>query len=712
MMTKSNHHIALPRRLSPFFRALLVGFWMLSVPATLVTGHAQTAPTTAVAGLLPGERLVPVTPAQRLDKAGNAWQFEEHGAISRVGNSLLNNGMNLNINNRQFYTQQPMANADGEWVLVDQNSVQQGLQIVRRIKLLEDVGVVRYVDVFTNLTSNGLGFQVNYKNNTSNNFQSVMSDQGNSGVTELSARESGVIVTPSSSQSTRAFLYGLSSPKSLVKPAIVYQNRYAFEFQYSLQVPAGGSVALLSAVRQVPVPRGFQRKDLATLFRPALPDRLLSGLPAALRSLVVNVKTGGTSGPESLLGGIDTAALGVERGRRDVLAISGDTRLVGDALGGGIRIEGEYGAADIPFSQIAAIEGANLGKRDAARVFLRTGEIFSGQVVSDGLQFQMASGGKVDLDLPSLDRLVLAEKEGDGDWSRDGSEALVETHSGDRIALSNASGVTFQGMSPWGKAEFPLSDLVWLAPVEDEPVGYIAELADGTRTFLFLGGGKLATTTKWFGPREIELSAVKSIVTRLALERNQQRKGAVGTTPAQAVQPLDSPQTTYANLTGGQRIVGPVQNETFTVLTQGGKVSVKPEEIRRLVNLVQEDATGGATSAEPNFRIELWGGGVITGPLEETSVAFRKRGLTWNAPIGDVVELVNPQPTVAEGVRQEIARLVRQLGAEEWQVREEATRGLEGYGYLARALLLAELGTSTDPEVRRRIERILERLEE
>lgn len=702
------------RRLSASLAALLLwgGFAVASPRLAAQTAPAPAPPT----GILPGERLSPVTPSQRLDKAGNAWQFEENGAISRVGSSLLNNGMNLNINNRQFYSPQPMANADGEWVLADQGSIQPGLQIVRRVKLLEDVGVVRYVDVFTNLTPNGMGFQVSYKNNASNNFQSVVSDQGNSGVTGLGPRESGVIVTPSSSQNTRAFVYGLASPKAGVKPSVVYQNRYAFEFQYSLQVPAGTSVALVTSVRQVPVPRSFLRKDLVNTFRPGLPERLASSLPSALRGLVQNVHSENTGGPEALLGGIDIAALGVDRGRRDILAISGDTRLVGDAAGDSLRIEGEYGAADLPFGRIAAIEGGNLGRRDAARVFLRTGEIFSGSVAAEGLRFQMASGGKVDLDITSLDRLVLAEKEGDGDWGQDGAEALVETHAGDRIAVKNAGGVAFQGMSPWGRAEFPLSDLIWLAPVEDEPVGYMAELADGTKTFVFLGAGKLPVVTEWFGPREIDLASIRAIVTRTAVERARQRPAASGgaATTTAAAPTEAAPQGPYANLTGGQRIVGQIENESFTVLTQGGKVSVKPAEIRRLVNLSLSEGgeEAGRSEGDQTCRIDLWGGGVLAGPLEETSVAFRKRDLVWNAPLSDVVELVNPQPTVAEGVRQEIARLVRQLGAGEWQVREEATRSLEGYGYLARALLLTEMGAATDPEVRRRIERILSRLEE
>ena len=48
-----------------------------------------------------------------------------------------------------------------------------------------------------------------------------------------------------------------------------------------------------------------------------------------------------------------------------------------------------------------------------------------------------------------------------------------------------------------------------------------------------------------------------------------------------------------------------------------------------------------------------------------------------------------------------------ELGSEDWERREQASEELAEFGYLAQSMMTEALNVTPDPEVRRRIEKIL-----
>ena len=687
-------------------RKRLAGFlvWSLGSVAALAqlpgnsTGNGPT---------IRGERLVPAAMGIRTDKQGNSWNIEQNGTLERVGNSMVNSGAQLLLNNnQQFYTYQPMMTADGsEFVLHSRpTSGMTGLQVVRRIRLLENEGIVRYLEIFTNVTSNPLNLNVSLRNNFSGNYKSYLTDQGNSGVVMLGQRERAVLVTPGSSQSNRAFVFSLCSPKSMLKPIISSQNKYGLTFQYNLSLPPGQTAVLVHAISQVPVPRSFERQDLARLFKPVRLERLVKTIPRELRPLLVNYQVSGEFGADALLTGKGADSLGVDRGRRDVLAMGENTRLIGAASCGKFTLKTEYGEADIPFPEIAAVVGSHGGRRDRPRVFLKDGQIYSGEVVAEDLRFVMASGGKMNLDVRALDRLVRLKSENEGEWGA-GVVAMLETFGGDRIAVGKDTPLRLSGMTPWGALEFGLDEILWLAPAEDEPVGHYVEFKDGNRCFVFLSGDSLEIGSPTFGNSRIGVTQVRAAVTRAAIERARSRE-------EQGTMAPDEPAIlqTYLTAAGNQRIVGDILNESINVLTNAESIPVAPAEIRRLTNVTAENGDDHTTEG-PYFRIELWGGGVMAGFIRENFIDIRVRGRTWQVPVQDLRELITPVPKLSDAARQEIAQLMRQMASVDWKTREIATEALAGDGYLAKSYLEEELRTNPDPEVQRRIERILTTME-
>ncbi|MCB1229094.1 MAG: hypothetical protein KDN19_02445 [Verrucomicrobiae bacterium] len=696
--------------------------WTLSAKAQIrifgnnpPIGQGGGAPGAAIPGAAPtvrGEKLVPAAMNVITDKQGNSWNLEQNGTLGRVGNSMVNSGLTLLINNQQFYTYQPMMTADGsEFVLLNRpNSGLPGLQILRRIRVMEKEGALRFLEVLTNSNANAITVSVALRTNFSGNYKTYLTDQGNSGVTTLGQRESAILVTPGSNQSNRAFAFTLCDPKSPVKPTISSQNKYGLTFQYNLTIPGGQTVAIAHAVSQLPTPREFDRQALAKVFRPVSIDRLMGTIPREFRPLMVN--DGGSTdwSGESMLRGGAVADLGVDRGRRDVLALGERTRLIGSANCAGLKVVTAYGEAEVPFETVAAVVGGNRGRRDVSRVMLRDGQVFSGEIEAADLRFSMASGGKMNLQIPSLDRLVCAKADADGSWDAD-AVAMVETYGGDRLAANGSEVPMLEGMTPWGPLAFSLDEIVWLAPMEDEPVGHYVEFKNGTRCYLFLAGAPLRLQSDVFGACELDSAQVKAVVTRAALDRAREaeEQGRAGALFAEMGSDADSQPPTlhpYVLAAGGQRIVGDLGESSLHVLTHSETVPVAPREIRRMVNLTAAEG-GQPDAAGPVFRIELWGGGVLAGYLGESDLEMQVRGASWRLPLTDLRELVTPVPRLTEGAQQDIARLIRELGSDDWQTREKATEELQSFGYLAQSILREELRTNPDPEVQRRLERIL-----
>jgi hypothetical protein len=668
---------------------------LLLLPGAVAIVRAQESSVS-----LKNERLVPAALNVVTDSQGNSWNIEQNGNLGRVGNSMINSGLALLVNNQQFYAHQALMTADGrEFVLPSRvNTAVPGLQLVRRVRMLDREGALRFVEVLTNASTNPLTVSVVLRTNFSGNYKTYLTDQGNSGVSTLGPREGAILVTPGSNQSNRAFLFTLADAKSPVKPIVTSQNKYGLTFQYNLAIPAGQTVSLVHAVAQVPVPREFDRQTLARVFRPVAFERLAITVPAELRSLSVNGENRAGFTAETLLGGPFLGDLGVERGRRDILALGERTRLIGQATSAAkIGLSTRYGALEAPLENIAAIVGSDRGRRDGARVFLRDGQVFSGTITAGDLNFAMASGGKMNLQAGSLDRLVFAKAETDNRWAA-GTVAMVETHAGDRLAVTGDAS-RLRGMTPWGPLDFTLDDIVWLGPMEDEPVGHFVAFKNGMRCFLFLSGETLPVQSALLGESGLEAGQIRSIVTRAGLEKAKvARDGDPAEIAAGAV-----PELLAA---GGQRVIGPVTTAALRILTQSETVTVAPGEVRRLTNLTAVEGQP-AEPGGPQFRAELWGGGQISGYLADRELAMEVRGAPWRIPLSDIRELATPAPALTEENRQSIGKLLTDLGHNEWQTREKATEELKALGFQAQSLLREALKTNADPEVRRRIERIL-----
>jgi hypothetical protein len=659
----------------------------------------QFSGSTPGGGAVPGSGLVPGGYGTLTDKKGNTWVMQQNGVLGRTGNSMMNQGLNLRVNNQNFYNYQPMMTADGkEYVMPHRHAGQmQGLSVSRRVRLHEAEGVMRYLEVFENPGGHDVSATIEVRTNFSGNYQAYITDQGNENVTTLGPKESSVLVTPSSSTPGKAFIFSVCSPKSVIKPTISNQNKYSLSFHYNFVVPAGDTVTIMHTVSQVPVPANLDTKSVAKLLKQVSLSRFLKTLPPEYRPTLANYSAGGGFGGLALLSSTSLEGLAVERGKQDVLALGEKTRLLGKASCGNLKVSTSYGDISVPFESVAGLVGGNRGRSETARVFLRDGQVFSGKVEAEDLRFVLPSGSSMNLDIESLDRLVRSETEDEGCWHAE-VVALLETYQGDRLALTGGENILLDCVTSWGDMRFSLEEVLWITPPEEEPVGQFIEFKDGSRLFGFLTGGSIQMQSQLFGSYQLKPQEIRAVITKAVLAKKKEEEQGLFSEELGLQQP-------HLNLAGGQRLVAQIAAPELHLVTHAELITTQPEEIRIMQNTSEEWDT--VFEDTPPFQVEMWGGSIVLGHVREPVLPVMVRGREWRVPLQDIVSVVYPQPRISDSARTSIAKLIRELGDDDWSTRENATQELREYGYLAKALLVEVLRVSGDEEVRRRIEQIL-----
>ncbi|MEZ5301829.1 MAG: hypothetical protein R3F11_14445 [Verrucomicrobiales bacterium] len=131
-----------------------------------------------------------------------------------------------------------MMTADGkEYVMQNQYPQQMmNLEVIRRVRLLEKEGVVRYIEVFHNPTSAPISTMVDLRTNFNGRFKDVVTDRGQANPTTLGKREQGVLVLPSNANQKALAYVVCSSRAGLKAEAISTQNQYNMTFHYQISV--------------------------------------------------------------------------------------------------------------------------------------------------------------------------------------------------------------------------------------------------------------------------------------------------------------------------------------------------------------------------------------------------------------------------------------------------------------------------------------------
>ncbi len=653
--------------------------WAALLLAGASSGPAQKPAT--------GPALVPANYTPITDSLGFVWDVGSYGNIGGNGTNNYSSGFVLQIQGNQFSAQQAMMTPDGTEFFLS-NTMNNNIEVTRRIKIDVKNGTCRFFETLRNNGPATVSFPMTLQTSYNNRMQSTLTDSGAALTTQFGPKDNAIISLPMANQGQSpkpcAMLWMVASPGSKVRPTVQNSSNSRITVTYPISLAPGASVSFVHVAAQRSLAT-TDAKALAKALAPLKSGRITADLTAKERKAVVNFRASGLVGGEIVLSALlDT--LEVERGATDVLAIGKDTRLRGTASCAALEIETRRGPAKVPFEKVAAL----IGGAGGGRVLLRDGQALSGQLTASGLKFTLTTGTTMELKAGSLDRLVLrATPE---DKAPPAAWAFVETTDGDRLAVKMDPSFRLRVHTAWGLREISAEELAGCGPMEGSPFGSFITLKDGSGFIGLIDGREVSFETALLGRKNIPTAAIQ----RIAVVRPK-------TTDDEPERTLEGARVT---LVGGQVLGGQIDLAELHFLSPTGLIPVPPNLLRTLRNA---DDKGGEEA--PVFTGELWGGGTVTGVLREVVLPVRAGGKLLQVPVGQITEVVVPSPVTPDGLREKIAVLVRDLGHTDWEKREAASRELGELGAMARVQLEEAKKQTTDAEVRRRVEALLEAIQ-
>jgi hypothetical protein len=128
------------------------------------------------------------------------------------------------------------------------------------------------------------------------------------------------------------------------------------------------------------------------------------------------------------------------------------------------------------------------------------------------------------------------------------------------------------------------------------------------------------------------------------------------------------------------------------------------------VNVSQMKVITFKSGAPDQTSVQMWNGSAIKGKLNVDEIGFAvTQGDRWALPISKIKSITCPQAIPPKAMRLKIQKLITQLGAENYKDRQSAAAALAGMGKGIIPLIKPQL-SNDDPEIRQRIEEILEQL--
>ena len=379
------------------------------------------------------------------------------------------------------------------------------------------------------------------------------------------------------------------------------------------------------------------------------------------------------------------------RSAHDMLLVGEDTRLRGTLTCKELSIVTERGKQKVPLDRVAAIIGGKQ-RNQTMRLVLRDGQVFVGPVTVTGLKFTLNSGLDVTCDLTRLDRFVLREQPGDGQPVAE-VFAYLDMPAGDRLAVRQGGPQKLVVQTAWGLQQIPLEEVQqWsMLSSSEGQAGHRIVLRDGSAFAAFLGDVSLKLITTHHGPQEF--AALEILRLRAAGSRPDKEQAG----------PINVP---HAVLLGENRFVGQLEQSLLHLVSQGQVIPVAPPQIKLLR---RTETTEGDNLL---FQAELWDGDTVVGLLRENELSLRTTGGLLSVPVDDLVELRVPTPTVPESLRARITELLADLGNPEWTRREAASKELAELGAVGIEIFPVALKETTDNEVRKRVQALLDAVKE
>jgi hypothetical protein len=591
------------------------------------------------------------------DGGGYRWDFQYYGNVYSGTNYAYSGGMYCQINGSNFQASNRAGwtNKAGDEIELGPLS-RNGLNISRRIKVYKDRPMARWLDIFENPTSTPITVQIAIYTCTNYTIQQTVTSSGGGAFGD---KDIGFRVKTQGGNSPPT-MHIVTSKRSKIRPTVQVQSNQIY-VRYSLTVPARKTVILCHFESQ--------NRDVAAhdkLMKKFPSYELLKDLPGSVRAMIVNMNAGGG------IGGVD---LDRSETSDSVILKSGDP-IFGVIKNPGFKVQTLLGQLDLPADRIVGMAG---GRSRQVRFVLLDGQVVSGQLADPVLQLDLDGGGLLKIPFDKITQWsyrVTASKPNDEKFGG----AYVVLCTGDRLRF-DPKATEIKLLTRHGMVALESEQLLELTM--DNP-------GNAVHRAVFLNGSRLGG---FLEPKMLKLKLNLGKTVTVSRDMVAQMRFAEDEQP-------DSTLTSVV-LTNGDELFGTLTAGKFKLTTDYGQIEIDPSRVKTMT-FRPEDL--GRTI------VGMWKGSVLKGRLGQSQLGFAISPKTvLNIYAGQFVSIKCPLPLPPKAAREEVEKLVAQLGAESFEDRQNASKKLIKMGKNILPVLKDHLKTG-DPEVRQRIEDVMEQL--
>jgi hypothetical protein len=622
-------------------------------------GGAAPTGTTAKGGLhIPQGKNVNFT-YNMTDGDGFRWDVQYNGNIGQGTSNVYSGGLYCQIAGTNIgSTGQGWLNEAGDELEI--GPYQYGtMKVYRRIKVYKDRGLARWMDIFENTAAADQNLQVQIYSYLNYGMGTVTTTSGNNTFGE---KDWAFITQSMGGNNLPSLLHIVCDKRSKLRPTLNLQNNQIY-VGYNIPVPASKTVVLCYFESQSNSIDNQQK-----LLKQFQLSKLLKDLAPAVRKLIVNF-------PAST-GSLDDIELERNEINDGVFLVNGDP-IFGNVTNEKFVMETAFGSLTIPAKQLIGMVAG--GEEGTLKAILNDGQIICGRLPDEKLSIDIPSMGTLKVPMDRVRQLAYRiSKERPEEVPFNGPFMLLRT--GDRVAFEAAS-LQLSFRTKHGTVPLEGKDLMRI--LLDNP-------GNGVHRAVFLNGSSLAG---FLQPERFTASLRLGSKPEITRDMVQQFEFA-------SEEALDE-TLTCAVLTNGDKVYGELVENQFKLATDYGEMTVMPGSIR---------AIGFSQAQSGRAMVALWDGSVLRGQLDQGELEFQiLPGPKIKLPPGECVSITRTQALPPKQVREQVEKLVSRLGSETFKDRQEATDVLLKMGPTIVPLLRKYLDTK-DPEVRQRVEDIIEKL--
>ena len=532
------------------------------------------------------------------DGAGFRWDISSNGQVSDGTNDAYDGGMQLRIGGTYFSSSsQGKLGPDGREVEIGPWR-HNNLQIYRRIYIDAKMGYCRWIDIFENVTDATQNITVQYYSNLGLSVTSVVTTSGKN---TLTSKDWGIVTAGSDSSSRPDVIHVFGTKSSKVRPNFRYtQNNDSVYQDYTLKIPARKTQAIcIFQAQRRPTSQAVK------FLKEFNPRRELSKIPTPLRKILVNM-----GGATLVLGGLDLP----RHEEHDMAVLRNENELLGAILNERFDVETFYGKLQLPADDVV---GLNVPAPDDphVQVVLLNGQIVAGKLLNAPLRIRLTNGNEMALPPSKLTAATFAmgpERPEEVKINR----PTVVLRSGQQLSFDmDDLDCTFQ--CQYGTFQLDPNDLHGIR--FDTPEG-------GLHRAVFRNGSVLSglMRTERF-KLQLDLGPTLDVPRHLASQL---------LFPAE---PIDTADLCELTLRNEDQLFGRIADESLTVTTQFGRITVKPEEISD-IQIPEEGGLG-------EVLIKLHNGTTVTGELVGETIRFQLvAGPELQIFLGHLVQMTCPKP--------------------------------------------------------------------